>query len=117
MKIQHAEWEVAVKPQPGDRWPIVAHTDSGFDMDPQEVNVGFAAVDGGPPTLMPPGVSGPLVHDGQADGDPATQYQEVPTDQMPDWMDAAVAAAAQYLGITGYVKGDGHDRRDHLRPV
>jgi hypothetical protein len=115
MKIERAEWEAVVVPQPGDRWPVVSHGDTGSDMDPQEVNVGFAAVPGGPPTLMPPIMTGPLVHDGQASATPATQ--EVPPDQMPDWVEAAVELAAKSLGITAYAKGAGHDRRDHLRSV
>lgn len=115
MKVTSAEWEAVVRPQPGDRWPVVGHNDTGFEMDPQEVNVGFAAVEDGPPTLLPPEVSGPLVHDGEPSPTPVTQ--EMPPDPMPDWLDAAVTAAAKTLGITDYVKGAGHDRRDHLRSV
>jgi hypothetical protein len=115
MKIKSAEWEIVIVATAGDKWPIVAHDDSGFDMDPDEVNVGFAAVADGPPRLMPPGVSGRLVHDGRASATPA--YQEMPTETMPDWLETAVTLAADRLGIKEYEKGEVHDRRDHLRPV
>ena len=116
MKIKHAEWEAVVVPERGDRWPVVTDDSTGLDMDPDEINVGFAVSDGGAVTLLPPDVYGALVFEGRATGGRGA-WERVPIDAMPDWVETAVGLATKTLGITSYAKGERHDRRASLRSV
>lgn len=114
-KVRRAEWEIVFVSEPGDRWPIMNHPD-GLDMDPQEVNVGFDAIEAGPAVLLPVEVSGPLVYEGRAVG--SAGALEVSVRLLPDWLQEIVALAVKALGVGDYTtEGENHDRRRGLRSV